>query len=340
MGGIVQKMETFDDQTRLIRALFAETQHDANGAWLGFLALLRQVTQAEGASLTLYHQNQTHTWCDGSPRDCDPSSTQALRFDRVYSQENLPASKGGAAPTRMIKVRTTNGSGLTLSISRGTHGRDFRSADGQVLHRLTPFLGQAMGLWLDRHREHAESEIGETMLAAMGGGWVVFDTTGRILRFSQRLLGMRRPACFQVAEGGALKFAEPAIASEFTQALAKAMTGKEPVVLSLKQGEILLTRIEYDKAPAILGRLRLTPQYSFILAQAIAQHFCISTSEARLAILICDGHSLKAAATNLGWTEESTRTCSKSLFARLDVNGQPGLVRRILNSSVLYTGPC
>ena len=161
-------MDPFDDQTRLIRALFAETQADAHVAWAGFLSLLCKVTQAEGASLDMDLQNQTRSWCHGSPNKLDPSSRQTLRFDRVYSQENLPESKEGGAPTRMIKVRTTNGAGLTLRITHSTQDRDFRSADGQMLHSLAPFLGQAMGLWLDWQRERADAQIGERMLTALG----------------------------------------------------------------------------------------------------------------------------------------------------------------------------
>lgn len=324
-------MDHFDDQTRLIRALFVETQADAHGAWAGFLSLLRQVTKAEGASLDVDLPNQTRSWCDGSPNNGDPSSWRTLRFDRVYSQENLPASKEGGAPTRIIKVRTTYGAGLTLSITRSTHDRDFRSADGQMLHSLAPFLGQAMGLWLDRQRERADAQIDETMLTALGGGWLVLDTTGKILRFSENLA-----TDFQVGEGLPLKFGGPAVSSAFTEAFAQAVAGEEPVAFSLSQGEMLLTQIEHDNGPAVLGRLRKRPQCALISAQALAHHFGISTSEARLAILICDGHSLKAAAAMLGWTEETTRTCSKSLFARLGVSGQPNLVRRMLNSSIWF----
>jgi hypothetical protein len=326
-------MDPFDDQTRLIRALFAETQADADAAWAGFLLLLRQVTQAEGASLDLDLQNQTRSWFEGRPNYVDPSSRRTLRFDRVYSQESLPALQEGVAPTRIIKVRTTNCAGLTLSITRSTHDRDFRSADGQMLHSLAPFLGQAMGLWLDRQRECSAAQIGETMLTALGGGWLVFDATGKILRLSPNLA-----TYFQAAEGLPLKFGEPAISSAFSEAFAQAVAGEEPVAFSFGQCEMLLTRIENDNALAILARLRTTPCCALISAQAVAHHFGISTSEARLAILICDGHSLKAAAAMLGWTEESTRTCSKSLFARLGVSGQPNLVRRMLNSSVWYKG--
>lgn len=324
-------MEPFDDQTRLIRAIFAETQASSHGAWAGFLSLLRQVTQANGASLVLDLPRKTRSWFDGSPDNVNPSTRQTLRFDRVYSHENLPASKEGGALTRTIKVRATNGASLTLSITRGTHDRDFRSTDGQMLHNLAPFLGQAMGLWLDRQRERADARISGAMLAALGGCWLVLDTTGKVKRSSVVMA-----TDFQAAEGLTLTFREPAISSAFTEAFAKAVAGEEPVAFSLDQGEMLLTQIEYESAPAVLGRLRTTPKCALISAPAVAHHFGVSTSEARLAILICDGHSLKAAAAMLGWTEDSTRTCSKSLYARIGVSGQPDLVRRILNSSIWY----
>ena len=162
-------MYPFDDQTRLIRALFAEAQADTQEAWTGFLSLLRQITQAAGASLALDHQNQTRSWRDGSPNYVDPLSRQPLRFDRVYSQESLTAPEAGGAPTRLIKVRAASGAGVTLSVTRKTHERDFRSADGQVLHGLAPFLGQAMGLWLDRQRERADARTSGAMLTALGG---------------------------------------------------------------------------------------------------------------------------------------------------------------------------
>ncbi|MBE1290341.1 MAG: hypothetical protein GJ679_10125 [Rhodobacteraceae bacterium] len=324
-------MYSFDDQTRLIRALFAETQADTQEAWTGFLSLLRQLTQAEGASLALDHQNQTRSWRDGSPNYVDLLSRQPLRFDRVYSQESLTLSEADGAPMRLIKVQATSGAGLTLSITRNTHDRDFRSADGQMLHGLAPFLGQAMGLWLNLQRERADAQTGEAMLTALGGGWLILDGAGRVLQCSANL-----PTGLQATEGLPPKFPDPAISSAYAKAFAQAMAGKKPATLSLEKGEMLLTQIEHENAPAILGQLRITPKCALISAKVFAHHFGVSTSEARLAILICDGHNLKDAAAMLGWTEESTRTCSKRLMARLGVNRQPELVQRILNSSLWF----
>ena len=52
---------------------------------------------------------------------------------------------------------------------------------------------------------------------------------------------------------------------------------------------------------------------------AIALHLL---EEARLAALLCDGFSLRDAATELGWTIDTARSASKQLFARRGVSGQ------------------
>jgi DNA-binding CsgD family transcriptional regulator len=62
--------------------------------------------------------------------------------------------------------------------------------------------------------------------------------------------------------------------------------------------------------------------------------FDLSRSEARLAATLCDGLSLSAAAQTLGWTTETARSNSKLLFARMGVNGQPGVVRAMQSSAI------
>lgn len=329
-------MEPFDDRTDLLRALFATTGPGASAGWAEFLALLRKVTQADRASLVLDARNRSRSWDDGGLIDLDPAARQSLRFDRVYSQENLATRDGGAAPLRVMKVRSTLAASLTLSLGRHAFGRDFRGTDGQMLHGLAPFLGQAMGLWLEREQQHREAADTAAMLAGLGGAWVVLDATTRVLRYSRALPGLRGQTGFAVEDGRPLRFPDLALAAEFQRAFARASAGDDPVVMALPQGEMILTQIEQDRLPLVLGRLRLVPEPGRMSPKAVARHFGISASEARLALLICDGHSLQAAAKQLGWTEASTRTCSKALFARLAVDGQPGVVRRILTSSVWY----
>jgi len=62
----------------------------------------------------------------------------------------------------------------------------------------------------------------------------------------------------------------------------------------------------------------------------------LSRSEARLLAQLCDGHTLRSAAEALGWTEETARSTSKVIFARLGVSGQPAMIRRIMGSGVWF----
>jgi DNA-binding CsgD family transcriptional regulator len=65
--------------------------------------------------------------------------------------------------------------------------------------------------------------------------------------------------------------------------------------------------------------------------------FGVSRSEARLAVALCDGMTLTAAAQTLGWTLETARSTSKRLFARIGVSGQPGVVRAMHASAIWLT---
>lgn len=152
-------MEPFDDQTKLVQGLFAVTRFGQGDAWAGFLALLKDVVQAEGASLTLDDKGQTQCWQDGFCPDLGPALRQALRFGRVYAQDSLPDFLGQLAPLRAIRVRAASGAGLTLCLIRGADQRDFRSIDGQLLSGLAPFLGQALDLWREREGERTLASI-------------------------------------------------------------------------------------------------------------------------------------------------------------------------------------
>ena len=69
----------------------------------------------------------------------------------------------------------------------------------------------------------------------------------------------------------------------------------------------------------------------------LADALGLSRSEARLAAQLGDGLRLKEAATQLGWTEETVRSCSKTIYAKMGVQGQAGLLRQ-LHGAGLWPG--
>ncbi len=332
-------MEPFDDQTKLVRALFAATEELREGAWRGFLALLKSVAQADGVALVLDQGSRAELWQNGPCPDLGAEARQNLRFDRVYAQDSLP--RGGVLDGyfRAVKVRGESGRQISLSLFRAPHQRDFRGADGQLLSALVPFLGQAMDLWQSRSGERDRAALSARLLGGLGGGWILFDATGVILSLSPRVKAWGETAGLRLEERRRIEFSDGERAQIWRAAFAKALAGKAPAPVMLGEeplAEIVLRREEMAGEIAVVGALRMTRTATGIPAEALAVHLGISQSEARLAALICDGFSLKEAALALGWTEESARTCSKAIFARMGAHGQPALVRRMSQSAFWY----
>ena len=332
-------MEPFDDQTKLVRALFAATEELREGAWGGFLALLKSVAQADGVALVLDQANRSTAWQEGPCPDLGAETRQNLRFDRVYAQDNLP--RGGVVDGhfRAVKVRGESGRQISLNLFRAPHQRDFRGTDGQLLSALVPFLGQAVDLWRARIEERDRAALSESLLGALGGGWVRFDVSGAILAVSPLAKTWGDTTGLRLEERRWLEFSEGERAQAWRTAFAKALAGEAPAPVVLDEepmAEMVLRREELAGDTTVVGALRMAHSAAGIPAEVLAGHFGISQSEARLAALICDGFSLKEAALALGWTEESTRTCSKAIFARMGAHGQPALVRRMSQSALWY----
>ena len=99
---------------------------------------------------------------------------------------------------------------------------------------------------------------------------------------------------------------------------------------------MVLRHVEREGERGVIGMLRTTPLATEKRPEEIAAHLKLSRSEARLAALLVDGMTLKSAAVQLGWTEETTRSASKKIFARMDVSGQPELIRRVHGGSLWF----
>ncbi|NVO27939.1 hypothetical protein HJ526_10945 [Donghicola sp. C2-DW-16] len=326
-------MQYVDDQTSLIQGLFSASTGAGGGAWLPFLELLRRVTRADGATIFLDRgREEAEVWTDGISCADAAANRSALRFDRVYDQEGLPAGVIPEGFVRLVKVRA-GGATATLCIKRLDIRKDFRSTDRQYLTALTPFLGQAVETWSGLERQRAMTALTGGLASGLGAAWVIMDLTGIVQEMSAnagdlRLLAgqtVRRRLEFpdgDLALTFRTGFAACIAAPEVPQALFDPETGTDLVLRRTHLAGDLVVVATF-RAPAELP----DPDH-------FAAHFGLSRSESRLAALICEGHSIKTAAADLGWTEETARTCSKAIFTRLGVQGQTGLLRRVLTSAV------
>lgn len=320
-----------NDQTGLIAALFDEASGAAPG-WSGFLTLLAAMTQATGAAFAGMETA-------GVLGDCPPLEAETLRqmrTDRLYAAESLPGPPPEAR-LRAVKVRVGRDAYAVLQIRRAAHERDFRSADALFLDGLVPFLGQAVAIRQAGDADRRRAALTDRLTEGLGAGWILFDRTGAILDLSSFAADWGERSGLRLSSRRRFEPADPDTALEFRQGMAACLGGQGAatvVVEGAPRAEMVLRPENSGSARAVLGLLRVAPQGAARDAGRIAAHLGLSRSEARLVAQLCDGETLRSAGANLGWTEETTRSTSKQVFARLGVAGQPGLLRRVLNGAL------
>lgn len=316
-------------ETEVMRLLYAAAQ-EAEG-FRPFLAALAALTHARGAVLRIEAAG-THRFETGLAADLPPPEVlRRMRRERVYAQDELDHP----APIRLLRAGARAEAQAWLAL--GHPLRAFRAADGAQLDRLAPHLGPAVESWLALGQERARARQSAATGAALGAGWLWLDAGGRLVEAdaaARTLLGPQAPA-------GRLELDDPLVARALRGALDRAVTGAgPPEVLTLRRHPRLqLALLPGLASPApgleavLRGLLRAEPLAAHLDAAALAASLDLSRSETRLAVLLCDGHSLAEAAARLGWTQETARSCSKRIFARTGTRGQSDLIRRLLTGA-------
>lgn len=310
--------------------------------WLDFLTTLAQAAQAESALLQLFVQGrQTQQWRGGQHLSNGPPEPQLMRQGRVYSQVDLPGPGNRDQPLRALKWPVgADGFGL-LTLER--RERDFRAVDGLHLSNLLPYLGQAVLGWQAMRLDHDRAALDRRMARGLGAAWMVLGLAGHVLDMTPWLRDWLEQSRDLRLRGGRLEFADAGLGQGFQQALAGAGAGtmpRRPVQLSRDPPlAMVLSPGQHAGERVLIAALRSPRPARSLAPEDVAAAFDLGRSEARLAMLICDGFSLADAAAELGWTLETARSCSKQIYARMGVAGQTGVLRHMLNSPIWLATP-
>ncbi|MFV0333951.1 MAG: helix-turn-helix transcriptional regulator [Tropicimonas sp.] len=327
-------------ETEVIRDLFAAASGVRPDGGMGgdlWPDFLKQLGGVAGAGAVALHylpdEGGTRSWHIGTTTGSVPPGLRQMRFDRVYSQVDMPGMDDRNQPLRALKCAAGANAVAVLELRR--EGRDFRAVDGVQLSGLVPYLGQALISWRALVRERARAALDRGQGGDLGAGWVIFSPMGSVIEMAPQARDwLERLAGARLRASGRLDFPASETAPLLRQAISGSGGPRRVELLREPAMDMLLNDGVFDGEAVVIGHLRRDMPARGIGAGRIAAAFDLSRSEARLAMLICDGFSLRDAAMELGWTLETARSCSKQIFARMGVSGQTGVLRKIANSAV------
>ncbi|MDS9469415.1 hypothetical protein RGQ15_17770 [Paracoccus sp. MBLB3053] len=298
-------------------------------------------TRAEAATFRIdWPGARSQAWSAAREVGLADGTLRQMRPDRVYSQVDLPGFEDRSEPLRAMKCGFRTGGHAVIVLSR--QGQDFRAIDGVHLSELAPFVSQAVQIWQDLSLERARALRERRMNVDLGAGWVIFSPLGNVLDIApQARVWLEDVDGVRLRAGGRLEFHNGETALEFRRAIAAVQSPETATVtVALSDDPRMELRLRaglHEGEKIITGSIRLAQFARSLDARNVANSLDLSHSEARLAILLCDGFSLQEAAAELGWTSETARSCSKQIFARMGVTGQGGVLRRMLAGSMWFS---
>lgn len=268
-----------------------------------------------------------------------PADLAQLRRNRVYSQLDLPGHSPGPGFQRVVKWSIEQSEYGVAAIQRPD--RDFRAIDAVKLSELLPFLPQALASWRRIAQERARAECDRFLAGRLVTGWVRFSAGGQILDLSdsaQRLI--TEAESLRLGPEGRLQFRDIEAERRFQGAVAEAgAITHRPTLIQISENPLVhmvVTSIMLGGSPASLGLLRGERMARDVPVHEVARAFNLTRSEALLALLLADGFTLADAAEELGWTIQTARSCSKQVYARLNVHSQADVVRLIHQSAIWF----
>lgn len=336
------------DETDLILQLHADAA--AGGNWAGLCERLTVLTRARAAVLAaqdLDGATASDVGLAALPTDLaaviaapeDPCGLRRMRPGRVHSAADLPGPGLPPAPwqLRAMAVRLAGQAMAWVVIAR--EHSDFRAADGVLLSALAPHLPQAVAQWRAARQARARAALLGRLVAGLGAAWLGFDADGRVCAHHSGA-GTLLQGVARLRPGQRLDLPDPDAAARLERALRRLGSsggaGAEVVVALGRPPApaLLLARAGPDAADLgakTLGWLRVPPTMTPDPALAAAL-LGITPAEARLALTLARGATLREAAAALALTEQTARSYSRQIYARTGLRGQSDLMRALLES--------
>lgn len=340
--------------------------------WATFLDELRRLTHADYASLvfrppgmppyTVFHLFSGER-CPPVIQQLyrqsfyqrDPTPYYEMSEGRVYALNELLSADdplhqdylrevmepSGMNAARMIRVVEASGVSVWVTITR--RERDFGIQDDTLLYALAPYLRSVMRSFVALERERTSALLAGEAIHRLNYGWVTLDVNGRVLETdAQGAYILEHSGTLKQDVQGFLKTSSAKLEAEIA-AVVRALANDpdaRPRAMILSRDpwfDMLLVpanrnSISAMSVPAVVAYVHGDSSPAADRCEQLGQLFGLLPSEARLALALSRGMSITEAAEDLGLTEQTARTYSKTIYSKMGARGQADLVRFIHRS--------
>jgi len=246
-------------------------------------------------------------------------------------------------------VERNANSWASVSLYRGTLSREFRPSDLRTLNLLIPHVQRALRLHFQFSQIKARSEGIETTLNMLTTGMILLGARGEVLLMNNRaeqLLNRRDGLLLAHGKLGATVYAESVRLQTMIGGAAQTGSGAGlsaggTILISREEGRpISVTVTPLHEFSATLSQRPAAVLFIFdpdrnleLPIDLLQRCYGLTPAEARLAMVLLEGHSLKEAADSCGVTHNTAKSQLKSIFLKTQVNRQSELIRLLLSAA-------
>jgi DNA-binding CsgD family transcriptional regulator len=237
----------------------------------------------------------------------------------------------------------------SVSLFRGSSASEFRVSDLEPLKLLIPHIQRAFKLHFQFSELKARTEGMEAALNMLTAGVVFLGTAGAVLLMNSRaeeVLNRRDGLLLTHGKLGAAVYRESTHLQAIIVSAARTGSGKGlgaggTISISRKEGRPLSVTVaplrEFDptlsKRPAAVLFISDPDRNIAVPVDLLRRCYGLTPAEARLAMILVEGKSVKEAADICGVKHSTAKSQLKSIFVKTNVRRQGELIRLLLNTA-------
>jgi DNA-binding CsgD family transcriptional regulator len=344
--------------------------------WSGFVGLLRDALDANYANLIFRHRDSTIddtvTVCDAENVEAerrlqslyragfvghDPIPYFTMQPGRIYTYDELEGVDALTSdPFReeflrsadfehllIFRVTEPGGCNIWISVTRGAATRPFGDAARALCARLARAFVPALSCYSALLARSVEAQIYRRAADLLAFGVITLDGAGQVIALDEAARRRIDEVPELTVRDGRLRARRDDAGLQRVLAAARHGDSVEPIHLGDTDGLDLLI-VPLARRADMGSRGVRTMVYLSARAPAdrdvsapLATLFGLSSTQARLAMLLSHGRTLAEAAGEIGITEQTARTYSKEIYLRTGTTRQGELIQRILTSVAMLS---